>query len=112
MNAHTISLTLNSGANVLLKTEMQTTDTNFAAFLIDRGYDLIKPVDYSQPKWVYEFDMDEEEEHAQLTIYRRQGFANVCKITQNLIALAHEKPLQPWIAEKWPTLEKAERGEE
>ena len=90
---------------------MTTTDTPFAAFLIERGYELLNPVDYSQPKWVYEFDMDEEEELAQLTIYRRQGFANVCKITQNLIALAHEKPLQPWIAEKWPTLENAIRGE-
>lgn len=88
---------------------MTTTDTNFAAFLIDRGYELTSPVDYSQPKWVYEFDMDEEKELAQLTIYRRQGFSNVCKITQNLIALAHEKTLQPWIAEKWPTLAMAER---
>lgn len=90
---------------------MQTTDTTFAAFLIERGYELSKPVDYSQPKWVYEFDLDDEEHVDQLSIYRRQGFANVCKIANNLIQIAHGKPLQPWVAEKWPTMENAIRGE-
>ncbi len=90
---------------------MTTTDTTFAAFLIDRGYELSQPVDYSGDKWQYHFDMDDEEHLAQLTIYRRQGFANVCKIATNLVQIAHGKPLQTWVEEKWPTMRNAIRGE-
>jgi hypothetical protein len=88
---------------------MTTTDTPFAAFLIERGYELLNPVDYSQPKWVYEFDMDDEEHVHLLDTYRRGGYSAVHKIACVLVAVGHGKPLQPWVEEKWPTLVFANR---
>lgn len=88
---------------------MTTTDTTFAAFLIEYGYEIASPVDYKHHKWIYEFDMDEGEHIEMLDNYRRAGFANVHKIACVLVAVGHGKPLQPWVEEKWPTLAMAER---
>ena len=91
---------------------MTTTDTPYAAFLIDRGHELSAPVDYSTEKWVYEFDIEQEEEIRLRDIFRRQGFSNVYKLTVTMVKLAHGRQPNDWALDKWPTLGMAVRMED
>lgn len=88
---------------------MRTTDRTFAAHLMNSGYDLSKPVDYNGPQWIYEFDIEEEEYHAQLSYYRKAGLSNFHKICTALAIAGKGYEIKPPILQEWPTLVMAQR---